>query len=209
VARIELWNGDICDLEVDAIVSPASTSMWMSTGVAGELKRMGGDSIEYAALRLAPVSIGDAVVTPAGRLAARFVIHAVSLERDRRTSGPALDRAARSAMARARELGIASVAFPALGTGIGGFRLDHAASIAVEAIRDELATPSSIEHVIFALRGAAAYAAFARALAAGDPAPTRSLLSPVPGPPVGPGGPSPATAPAVPAAPTRRTDGPA
>ena len=209
MARIELWNGDICDLEVDAIVSPASTSMWMSTGVAGELKRMGGDTIEYAALRLAPVSIGDAVVTPAGRLAARFVIHAVSLERDRRTSGPALDRAARSAMARARELGIASVAFPALGTGIGGFPLEHAASIAVEAIRDELATPSSIEHVIFALRGAAAYEAFARALAAGDPAPTRSLLSPVPWPPVGPGAPSPGTAPAGPAAPARRTDAPA
>ena len=105
VARIELWNGDICDLEVDAIVSPASTSLWMSTGVAGELKRTGGDAIEFAALRLAPVSLGDAVVTPAGRLAARFVIHAVSLERDRRTSGPAIDRAARSAMARARELG--------------------------------------------------------------------------------------------------------
>lgn len=178
MARIELWNGDICDLEVDAIVNPASTSMWMSTGVAGELKRTGGDSIEFAALRLAPVGLGEAVVTPAGRLAARFVIHAVSLERDRRTSAAAIDRAARSAMARARELGLTSVAFPALGTGIGGFPMDEAASIAVEAVRDELATPSSIEHVIFALRGAAAYEAFARALAATDPAPTRTLLTP-------------------------------
>ena len=90
MARIELWNGDICDLEVDAIVSPASTSLWMSTGVAGELKRKGGDSIEFAAIRLAPVSLGDAVVTPAGRLAARFIIHAVSLERGRRTSSQAI-----------------------------------------------------------------------------------------------------------------------
>lgn len=179
MARIELWNGDICDLEVDAIVSPASTSLWMSTGVAGELKRTGGDAIEFAALRLAPANLGDAVVTPAGRLAARVVIHAVSLERDRRTSGPAIDRAARSAMARARELGLASIAFPALGTGIGGFPLAEAAAIAVEAVREELATPSSIEHVIFALRGAAAYEAFARALSDGEPAPTRSLLTPV------------------------------
>jgi O-acetyl-ADP-ribose deacetylase (regulator of RNase III) len=185
VARIELWNGDICDLEVDAIVSPASTSMWMSTGVAGELKRTGGDAIEYAALRLAPVALGDAVVTPAGRLAARFIIHAVSLERDRRTSGPAIDRAAHSAMARARELGLVSVAFPALGTGIGGFPLDEAASIAVGAVRDELGTPSSIEHVIFALRGAAAYEAFARALAASDPAPARTMLTPVAWQPAG------------------------
>jgi len=212
VARIELWNGDICDLEVDAIVSPAATSMWMSTGVAGELKRRGGDAIEYAALKFAPVGIGDAVVTPAGLLAARFVIHAVSLERDRRTSGPAIDRAARSAMARARELGIASLAMPALGTGIGGFPLEEAAFIAVDAIRDELATPSSIEHVIFALRGAAAYEAFARALAAGDPAPTRSLLTPASRQVAGPGAPTAATpslAPAAPIPPARQTDAPA
>ena len=70
VARIELWNGDICDLEVDAIVSPAATSLWMSTGVAGELKRAGGDEIEFAAVRQAPVELGDAIVT-AGRPARR------------------------------------------------------------------------------------------------------------------------------------------
>lgn len=180
MARIELWNGDICDLEVDAIVSPASTSLWMSTGVAGELKRTGGDAIEMAALRQAPVAIGEAVVTPAGRLAAKVVVHAVSLERDRRTSAAAIDRAARSAMARVRELGLLSVAFPALGTGIGGFPLDEAAQVAVDAVRDELGTPSSIEHVIFALRGAAAYEAFALALSRGEPAPSRPLLEPVP-----------------------------
>ena len=87
MARIELWNGDICDLEVDAIVSPASTSLWMSTGVAGEIKRIGGDEIEFAAVRQAPVEVGDAVVTPAGHLAAKVVIHAVSMERGRRTNG--------------------------------------------------------------------------------------------------------------------------
>jgi len=177
VARIELWNGDICDLEVDAIVSPASTSLWMSTGIAGELKRVGGDEIEFAALRHAPAALGDAIVTPAGTLAARVVIHAVSLERDRRAGGPAIDRAARSAMARARELRLSSIAFPALGTGVGGFPLDEAARIAVEAVRDELASPSTIEHVVFALRGAAAYEAFAHALAAGVPVPSRPLLA--------------------------------
>jgi O-acetyl-ADP-ribose deacetylase (regulator of RNase III) len=187
VARIELWNGDICDLEVDAIVSPAATSLWMSTGVAGELKRAGGDAIEFDAVRQGPVALGDAVVTQAGRLAARVVIHAVSLERNRRTSGPAIDRAARSAMARARELGLVSMAFPALGTGVGGFPLDDAAKIAVDAVRDELATPSSIEHVVFALRGAAAYDAFARALSTSEPTPTRSLLEPRYWEAVGPG----------------------
>ena len=55
MARIELWNGDICDLEVDAIVTPANGSLWMSTGVAGAIKRAGGDAIEFAAIRQGPV----------------------------------------------------------------------------------------------------------------------------------------------------------
>lgn len=189
MTRIELWNGDICDLEVDAIVSPAGTSLWMSSGTAGEIKRAGGDSIEFAALRQAPAELGDAIVTPAGRLAARVVIHAVSLERDRRTSGPAIDRAVRSAMARVRELGLSSVAFPALGTGLGGFSLDEAARIAVAAVRDELSSTPSLEHVVFALRGAAAYDAFALALSHDVPAPARPLLEAEAWQPVGPGRP--------------------
>ncbi len=176
MARIELWNGDICDLEVDAIVTPATTSLWMSTGTAGEIKRAGGDSIEFAALRQAPVSLGDAVVTPAGRLAAKVVIHAVSLERDRRTSGPALERAARNAMVRVRELGLSSVAFPALGTGLDGFPMDDAARIVVAAVRDELSEAPTVEHVVFALRGAATYDAFARALAHDEPPPSRPMV---------------------------------
>ena len=178
MARIELWNGDICELEVDAIVSPAATSLWMSTGIGGEVKRLGGDSIEFAAVRQGPARLGDAIVTPAGRLAARVVIHAVSLERDRRTNGPAIDAAARSAMRRARELSLTSIAIPALGTGVGGFPLDEAARIVVEAVRDELGEPASIEHVVFALRGAAAFEAFARALTNSEPIPSRSLITP-------------------------------
>jgi O-acetyl-ADP-ribose deacetylase (regulator of RNase III) len=166
LARIELWNGDICDLEVDAIVNAANISLWMSTGVAGEIKRAGGDSIEFAAVRQAPVPLGEAVVTPAGRLAAKAVIHAVSLDRDRRTNAETIDRAVRSAMARARELRIASIAFPAMGTGVGGFPLDQAALVTVKAIRDELPRSPGVEHVILAMRGAVAYQAFEAALAA-------------------------------------------
>ena len=164
MARIELWNGDICDLEVDAIVNAATMSLWMSTGVGGALKRAGGDAIEFAAVRQAPVPLGGAVVTPAGNLAARAIIHAVSLDRDRRTSAPAIEAAVRSAMARAREIGATSIAFPALGTGVGGFPLDEAARITVETVRDELTVSPDIAHVIFALRGAAPYQAFGVAL---------------------------------------------
>ena len=165
MARIELWNGDICELEVDAIVNPANLSLWMSTGVSGAIKRAGGDAIEFAAVRQAPVPLGEAIVTPAGSLAAKAVIHAVSLDRDRRTSGAVIEAAVRSAMARAREIGATSIAFPALGTGVGGFPLDEAARITVETVREELARSPNIEHVTFALRGAAAYEAFQTAIA--------------------------------------------
>ena len=174
MARIELWNGDICDLEVDAIVNPANVTLWMATGVGGAIKRAGGDEVEFAAVRQAPQPLGAAILTMAGRLAAKAVIHAVSLDRDRRTSGPVIEAAARAAMARAREIGATSVAFPALGTGVGGFPLDEAARITVAAVRDELANSPVIQHVIFALRGAAAYEAFGRALATtGGAAPSR------------------------------------
>ena len=127
MADIALWNGDICDLEVDAIVSPASTSLWMATGVAGAIKRRGGDAIEFAAVRQGPIELGAAVVTPAGSLAARWVIHAASQDQARRTDGPAIDRAVRSAFARAREIGAETLAIPALGTGVGGFPIEEAA----------------------------------------------------------------------------------
>ena len=166
--RLDLWNGDICVLEVDAIVNPAGPTLWMSTGVGGALKRAGGDAIEFAAVRQGPVPVGSAVVTEAGTLAARAIIHAVSLDQQHRTSSEAIAAAVRSAMALAREIGAVSIAFPALGTGIGGFPLDEAATITVETVREELREDDPIELVIFALRGTAPYEAFGRALRAGS-----------------------------------------
>lgn len=144
-------------------------TLWMSTGVGGALKRRGGDEIEFAAVRQGPAELGQAIVTPAGALAARHVIHAISIDRNRRTSGAAIEAAVRSAMARAREYDIRTIAFPALGTGVGGFPLEEAARITVRTVRDELARSPGIETVIFALRGAAAYHAFQFALGAGEP----------------------------------------
>lgn len=166
MAPIKLWNGDICDLDVDAIVNAANLSLWMGTGVGGAIKRAGGDEIEFAAVRQAPVALGGAVVTTGGRLSARAVIHAVSLDRDRRTSGALIEAAVRSAMARAREIGATSIAFPALGTGAGGFPLEEAARITIRTVREELPLSPSIGQVVFALRGAAAYQAFEVALSA-------------------------------------------
>jgi len=176
VTRLELWNGDICVLEVDAIVNPANPTLWMSTGVGGALKRAGGDAIEFAAVRQGPIELGEAIVTGAGTLAAKVIIHTASLDRNRRTTGPILEAAVRSALARAREIGAVSVAFPALGTGVGGFPLDEAARITVDTVRDELRRSEAIESVIFALRGLAAFQAFERALA-GVPVPAATRPS--------------------------------
>ena len=165
MAEIALWNGDICDLEVDAIVSPASTSLWMATGVAGAIKRQGGEEIEFAAVRQGPAKLGDAIVTGAGSLAARWVIHAVSIDNARRTDSATIERAVRNAFARARELGVETLAIPALGTGVGGFPITEGARVTVAAVRSELARSPRLTRVTLALRGAASYETFRQALA--------------------------------------------
>ena len=116
MAQLALWNGDICDLEVDAIVSPANVTLWMSTGVAGAIKRRGGDAIEFAAVRqgAGPARRGRSSPTRV-RSPRAGSIHAVSLDHQRRTSAAAIEQAARSAVARARELGVETLAIPALG----------------------------------------------------------------------------------------------
>jgi len=172
MAQLALWNGDICDLEVDAIVNPANVTLWMSTGVAGAIKRRGGDAIEFAAVRQAPVPLGGAIVTDAGSLGARWVIHAVSLDHQRRTSAAIIERAIRSAFARARELDVETLAIPALGTGVGGFPLAEAARITVAAVRAEAPRLPRLRTVTFALRGQASYEAFRVALSAPEPAET-------------------------------------
>jgi O-acetyl-ADP-ribose deacetylase (regulator of RNase III) len=165
VAEIQLWHGDICDLEVDAIVNAASTTLWMSTGVGGAIKRRGGDGIEFEAVRQGPAAVGSAVVTGPGALACRYVIHAVSLGPDRRTSAEAIDGATRSALRAAESHGCESIAFPALGTGVGGFPLDEGARVLVGACRSELPACPTVSTVILALKGAATYRAFEAVLA--------------------------------------------
>lgn len=166
MTRIQLWNGDICELEVDAIVSPANPSLWMSTGVAEALKAKAGEEVEFAAVRQLPVSVGDAVVTPGGRLAARLVIHAVSLDRDRRTDAATVEAAIRSTFARVREHEVTTLAMPGLGSPVGGFPVEAAAGITVATIRDELRRSPDVESVVLAIRGISVYQAFERALKA-------------------------------------------
>jgi O-acetyl-ADP-ribose deacetylase (regulator of RNase III) len=160
MARVQAWRGDICDLEVDAIVNPASVTLWMSSGVGAAIKKSGGDSIEIAAVRLAPIALGETVATPAGTLPAHHVLHAATLDRGHRTSPESVAAAATSAVLRAGELGIRSIAIPAFGAGAGGLTPEVSAEATVTAVRDALPRSPSIRRVIFALQDPDVFAAY-------------------------------------------------
>lgn len=118
---LETQRGDISQAKVDAVVNAANNHLWMGAGVAGALKRAGGSEIESEAVSKGPVEIGEAVVTLGGKLHARYVIHAAVMGQDLRTDQSKIAKATRNSLVRVRELGVSSVAFPALGTGVGGF----------------------------------------------------------------------------------------
>jgi O-acetyl-ADP-ribose deacetylase (regulator of RNase III) len=170
--RIEILDGDIADQDVDAVVNAANNQFWMGAGVAGALKARGGTSIETEAMRLGPVTPGDCVVTSGGLLKARHVIHAAVMGQDLRTSAALIERATRNSLALAEQRQLTSIAFPAFGTGVGGFPVRECAGIMIGAIRahddasrkdPDLSRPPSVRLVRVVLFGTAAYRAFAEA----------------------------------------------
>jgi O-acetyl-ADP-ribose deacetylase (regulator of RNase III) len=165
MAEIRLYKGSITDVEADALVNAANNALWMGSGVAGAIKRAGGVEIEREAMALGPIEVGGAVATGAGRLKARHVIHAAAMGQDLTTDEDKVRRATRSAFAVARGLGVQSIAFPALGTGVGGFPLRQCARVMLEEAVAELQVEGGPRTVIFALYGEEAYEAFRRELA--------------------------------------------
>jgi len=159
---IRLIAGDICDREVDAIVNAANNQLWMGGGVAGAIKRRGGHEIERQAVGQGPIAVGESVVTGAGALKARHVIHAAVMGADLTTTAEYIRQATLSALARAKELGLRSIAFPALGTGVGGFPLEECARIMLDAVAEHAKADTLLERVEFVLFGQEAYGAFAR-----------------------------------------------
>jgi O-acetyl-ADP-ribose deacetylase len=159
---LDVVEGDITSLEVDAIANAANDRLWMGAGVAGAIKRAGGEEIEREAIAKGPIAVGDAVATGAGRLRARYVIHGAVMGQDLRTNADLIARTTRRCLEVADELGLASLALPAFGTGVGGFPVDECARIMVAEAR---AFESSVlERVVFAVFGAEASRAFADAL---------------------------------------------
>jgi O-acetyl-ADP-ribose deacetylase (regulator of RNase III) len=160
--RLEVVEGDITALEVDAIANAANNALWMGAGVAGAIKRAGGEEIEREAVAQGPIEVGGAVATGAGRLRAKHVVHGAVMGQDLRTNEELVRRTTESCLALADELGCRSLALPAFGTGVGGFPLDDCARIMVETARAH--EPSSLELVVFAVFGDDARGAFEAAL---------------------------------------------
>ena len=160
--RLEVVEGDIAALEVDAVANAANDLLWMGAGVAGALKRAGGEEIEREAVAKGPISLGSAVATSAGRLKANHVLHGAVMGQDLRTNGDLVRRTTRSCLELADELGARSLALPAFGTGVGGFPLLECAEIMVDVARSY--EPVSVERVVFAVYGDEARRAFEEAL---------------------------------------------
>jgi O-acetyl-ADP-ribose deacetylase len=159
---LEVVEADITVLEVDAVANAANNALWMGAGVAGAIKRAGGEEIEREAVAKGPIEVGDAVVTGAGQLPARWVIHGAVMGQDLRTDEDLIRRTTSRCLGLADELGARSLALPAFGTGVGGFPLDECARIMVEVARGY--EPGSLERVVFAVFGGHARQAFEAAL---------------------------------------------
>ncbi len=164
VARIEVLEADITQLEVDAIANAANTGLLHGGGVAGAIARAGGDAIEHESRTRAPIGLGEAVETSGGEMPCRWVIHAATMELGGPTSADIIARATASTLRKANELGARSLALVAFGTGVGGFPIEDAAQIEVQEVRRHLEGDTRLEHIVFAVRGRAAREAFERAL---------------------------------------------
>lgn len=162
--ELEVVEGNIAELEVDAIANAANNQLWMGAGVAGAIKGAGGAEIEREAVAKGPIELGDAIPTGAGSLAARHVIHGAVMGQDLRTDAATIARTTTRVLEVADEIGARSLALPAFGTGVGGFPLDECAAIMVREARAYEAT--SLERVIFAVYGEDAEEAFRAALGA-------------------------------------------
>jgi O-acetyl-ADP-ribose deacetylase len=150
-SKVTIRQGDLTEAQVDAIVNAANNDLKLGGGVAGAIRMKGGPSIQQECDQIGTVQIGEAAVTGGGNLPARYVIHAASMRLGGRTTEPSLRQATRNSLLRAKEKGLESIAFPAIGTGIAGFPLDRCAEIMGAEVRDHLTGETSLKRVEFVL----------------------------------------------------------
>jgi O-acetyl-ADP-ribose deacetylase (regulator of RNase III)/ADP-ribose pyrophosphatase YjhB (NUDIX family) len=150
--EIKIVKGDITTLAVEAIVNAANNKLEMGGGVAGAIKRKGGKEIEDEAIKKGPIEIGGATWTRGGKLPAKYVIHAATMGMDFKTDEIKIRNSCKKSLRVAEELKIKSIAFPALGCGVGGFPLLASAKImAQEVFRHLKEEICGLKEIVFCL----------------------------------------------------------
>ncbi len=158
--EIRFSQGDLTDADVDAIVNAANNDLQLGAGVAGAIRRKGGPSIQSECDAIGSIPIGSAAITGGGELKARHVIHAASMQLGGRTTPESLRGSTAWSLRLARDRGLKSVAFPAVGTGIAGFPLRECAEIMLREVAAHLKGETPVETVHFVLFDRAALDAF-------------------------------------------------
>lgn len=151
--EILIEKGDITEADVEAIVNAANNHFRMGGGVAGAIKRKGGKVIEDEAVKQGPVKVGEAVLTGAGVLKAKYVIHTATMEMDFKTDEEIIRKAAYSALLIADKNKISSIAFCALGCGVGGFSYEAASKIMAQEVFRYIreVTNPALKKIVFVL----------------------------------------------------------
>jgi O-acetyl-ADP-ribose deacetylase len=162
--KIIFQQGDLTEMDADAIVNAANNDLRLGGGLAGVIRRRGGESIQRECNEIGSIPVGGAAMTSAGKLKARHIIHAASMELGGHTTAQALRRSTAHSLRVAAEKGMQTIAFPAIGTGIGGFPLSECADIMLREVAEHLKRPTSLEKVYFVLFDAKALAAFEKSL---------------------------------------------
>lgn len=150
--RIQIQQGDLTEMEVDAIVNAANNDLMLGAGVAGAILRKGGDSIQKECDEIGSIPLGYAAITGAGKLKARYVIHAASMGLGgEHTTAKSLRTSTAHSLRIAAERKLKSIAFPAVGTGVSRFPVDECAQIMLMEVAHHLKSDTSIETVYFVL----------------------------------------------------------
>ncbi|MEM7583149.1 MAG: macro domain-containing protein [Acidobacteriota bacterium] len=165
--QLELAEGDITELEVDAIVNAANEELKLGSGVAGAIREKGGPSIQEECDRIGGTPVGTAVLTGGGELKAKHVIHAVGPRMGEGDEDRKLQSAIRSSLALADRHGLKSIALPAISTGNFGFPMDRCARILLTEVYRYLQGGTKIERVVVSLHGDDTFEIFKRELRRG------------------------------------------
>ena len=159
---LELVEGDLTEMETDAIVNAANSALKLGGGVAGAIARKGGPKIQEECDRIGGTFVGGAVITTGGNMKAAHVIHAVGPRMGEGNEDEKLRNATLNSLRVADEHHLKSIAFPAISTGIFGFPMGRCAEIMLSTTMDYLNGDTGLEKVVFCLYGGEAYQVFAR-----------------------------------------------